>query len=78
MDTVFLLDHWVTRTVLIKIKISGPKSSCPVCLKEMLKTNIPKHMKKKHAPDDPAECPFCFKVFKTNYNMKDHVRYMHK
>jgi hypothetical protein len=44
----------------------------------MLKANIPKHMKKKHAPDDPAECPFCFKVFKTSYNMKDHVRYMHK
>jgi len=57
---------------------TGLKDTCPVCLKEMLKTNIPKHMKKKHAPDDPAECPFCFKVFKTSYNMKDHVRYMHK
>jgi len=57
---------------------AGPKDSCPICHKEMLKTNIPKHMKKKHAPDDPAECPFCFKVFKTSYNMKDHVRYMHK
>jgi len=56
----------------------GPKSSCPVCLKVMLKTNIRKHMKKNHAPYDPAECPFCFKVFKTNYNMKDHVRHMHK
>eukprot|EP00092_Neocalanus_flemingeri_P007003 GFUD01007561.1.p1 GENE.GFUD01007561.1~~GFUD01007561.1.p1 ORF type:complete len:335 (+),score=94.57 GFUD01007561.1:172-1176(+) len=57
---------------------AGPKDSCPICHKNMLRTNISKHMKMKHSPDDPAECPFCFKVFKTSYNMKDHVTYMHR
>ena len=51
------------------------KDSCPICHKEMLRTSIPKHIKKKHAPDDPAECPFCYKIFKTSYNMRDHIKF---
>ena len=48
-----------------------------MCGKEMLKSNIPKHIRVKHSDTEQAECPQCGKTFKTSYYMKDHLRQIH-
>ena len=66
----------IFKTVSIWTCILG-RDQCPICLKEMLKNNIQKHIKMKHTEEEQSECPQCGKFFKTTYNMKEHLRRFH-
>jgi len=53
------------------------KQACPHCRKLITRINLPRHIRVQHMDAEPAECPQCFKVFKSSYNMKEHQRTAH-
>ena len=56
--------------------LSG-KEACPHCRKLITRINLPRHIRVQHMDSEPSECPQCFKVFKSSYNMKEHQRTAH-
>jgi endogenous inhibitor of DNA gyrase (YacG/DUF329 family) len=58
--------------------VAGSRVACPECGKEILRTNLSKHLRVMHSQQmEPASCPQCGKVFKSKYNMGDHLRSVH-
>ena len=53
------------------------KEACPHCRKLITRINLPRHIRVQHMDSEPSECPQCFKVFKSSYNMKEHQRTAH-